>query len=130
MLNDFVDPKGLMPLEHGDGLFEPHRRLLAAARSSGARVIWVCDTHAPDDREFDKRAVHCLTGTWAAAIVPATSEPIYLSAGDLDEAIVMAIASADENSDANVRGGAFEKIDAFRQGVLGGLAVCSTITTK
>ena len=72
----------------------------------------------------------CLTGTWAAAIVPATSEPIYLSAGDLDEAIVMAIASADENSDANVRGGAFEKIDAFRQGVLGGLAVCSTITTK
>ena len=53
-----------------------------------------------------------------------------MSYRDLDEAIVMAIASADENSDANVRGGAFENIDAFRQGVLGGLAVCSTITTK
>lgn len=68
MLNDFVDPKGRMPLAEGDRLFEPHLRLLAAARSSGARVIWVCDTHAPDDREFDKREVHCLTGTWGADI--------------------------------------------------------------
>ena len=81
MLNDFVDPAGLMPLEHGDGLFEPHRRLLEAARSSGARVIWVCDTHAPDDREFDKRAVHCLTGTWGAAI------PEALGARDDEERV-------------------------------------------
>lgn len=72
----------------------------------------------------------CLTGAWAAAIVPATSEPIYLSAGDLDEAVVMAITASDPSSDDNVRGGAFEKIDAFRQGVLGGLSVCSTITAS
>lgn len=80
----------------------------------------------------EQRALYndCLTGTWAAAIVPSTSEPIYLSAGDLDEAIVMAIDVADASSSDNLNGGAFEKIDAFRQGVLGGLAVCSTITSK
>lgn len=68
MLNDFVDLKGLMPLEGGEVLFPPHLRLLDTARRTGARVIWVCDTHAPDDREFDKREVHCLTGTWGAEI--------------------------------------------------------------
>lgn len=68
MLNDFLDPAGRMPLAGGEVLYPPHLRLLEAARSSGARVIWVCDTHAPDDREFDKREVHCLTGTWGAAI--------------------------------------------------------------
>ena len=68
MLNDFVDPEGKMPLDGGEVLFPPHHALLEAARAAGARVIWVCDTHAPDDREFDKRAVHCLTGTWGAEI--------------------------------------------------------------
>lgn len=75
MLNDFLDPSGLMPLVGGEVLYDPHHRLLDAAREAGARVIWVCDTHAPDDREFDKRAVHCLTGTWGAQIAPALAAP-------------------------------------------------------
>jgi hypothetical protein len=50
---------------------------------------------------------------------------LELSAGDLDEAIVTAIATADERTDTDVNGAAFEKIDAFRTGVLGGLNVCN-----
>ncbi len=71
----------------------------------------------------------CLTGAWVAHIVPPIptdrENRLELSAGDLDEAIVTAIATADEQSDTDVNGGAFEKIDAFRTGVLGGLNVCN-----
>ncbi len=69
MLNDFLEPEGAMPLLEGRSLYEPCRRLLEAARSAGARVIWVCDEHPVDDREFDKRSVHCIKGTWGAEIV-------------------------------------------------------------
>ncbi|MGB8861330.1 MAG: neutral zinc metallopeptidase [Ilumatobacteraceae bacterium] len=70
----------------------------------------------------------CLTGAWVAFIVPPIPEDrtntLQLSAGDLDEAVITAIALSDASTDTNVRGSAFEKIDAFRTGVLGGLNVC------
>ena len=52
-------------------------------------------------------------------------DTLLLSAGDLDEAVVTAIARSDLATDTNVLGSAFEKIDAFRKGVLGGLNVCA-----
>jgi ureidoacrylate peracid hydrolase len=69
MLNDFLEPEGAMPLLEGRRLYEPIRRLLKAARVAGARVIWICDEHLPTDREFEKRSVHCLQGSWGAEIV-------------------------------------------------------------
>jgi ureidoacrylate peracid hydrolase len=69
MLNDFLEPGGAMPLLEGRRLYDPIRRLLDTARENGAYVIWVCDEHPPLDREFEKRAVHCLKGTWGAEIV-------------------------------------------------------------
>jgi ureidoacrylate peracid hydrolase len=69
MLNDFLEPEGAMPLLEGRRLYEPIRRLLKTARESGSRVIWVCDEHLPTDREFEKRSVHCLQGSWGAEIV-------------------------------------------------------------
>ncbi len=70
MLNDFLDRDGAMPLPEGQALYAPIRQLLAAARENEMPVIWVCDDHPPDDKEFDKRAVHCLRGSWGAEIVP------------------------------------------------------------
>ena len=74
----------------------------------------------------------CLTGAWVAYIVPPIPETredtLQLSAGDLDEAVITAIARSDASSDTNVSGSAFEKIDAFRTGVLGGLNVCRDST--
>jgi ureidoacrylate peracid hydrolase len=69
MLNDFLEPEGAMPLLEGRKLFEPINRLLAAARRRGSPVIWVCDEHPEFDREFEKRSVHCLQGSWGAEIV-------------------------------------------------------------
>jgi predicted metalloprotease len=74
----------------------------------------------------------CLTGAWVASIVPRVQDdrkdPLKLSAGDLDEAIVTAIARSDEHSDTDVNGSPFEKIGAFRTGVLGGLNACRDTT--
>jgi len=68
----------------------------------------------------------CLTGAWVRDNLPPQPEgrPLYLSAGDLDEAIVTAIARGDPSTDTDVNGSAFEKTDAFRAGVLGGMQAC------
>ena len=70
----------------------------------------------------------CLTGAWAKDIVPpipdARVDKTALSAGDLDEAIVTAIVHSDDTTDADVNGTAFQKIDSFRAGVLGGMQAC------
>ncbi|MDP9464630.1 MAG: neutral zinc metallopeptidase [Actinomycetota bacterium] len=70
----------------------------------------------------------CLTGAWSKDISPPIppdrEDQTSLSAGDLDEAIVTAIVRSDETADTDVNGSAFEKIDAFRAGVLGGMQAC------
>jgi predicted metalloprotease len=75
----------------------------------------------------------CLTGAWAKDIVPPIptdrKDTTVLAAGDLDEAVVTAIIHSDPSSDTNVNGSAFEKIDAFRSGVLGGLSACQSRIT-
>jgi predicted metalloprotease len=77
----------------------------------------------------------CLVGAWIVDIVPVVNadntigprnpnQEILLSAGDLDEAIITAVALGDEATNTNVIGSAFEKIDSFRAGALGGLSAC------
>jgi len=75
----------------------------------------------------------CLTGAWVNTVVPIDfqlpqprldTRTVRVSPGDLDEAIQTLLIVADIGSDDDVLGDAFEKIDAFRTGVLGGLAVC------
>jgi len=48
-----------------------------------------------------------------------------VSPGDLDEAVRTAILIGDLGVDDNVLGSPFEKIDAFRDGVIGGLDACA-----
>jgi predicted metalloprotease len=68
----------------------------------------------------------CLTGAWIKDDLPPTPKDrqLSLSAGDLDEAIVTAIVRGDKTSDTNVNGTSFEKVDAFRSGVLSGMQAC------
>ena len=69
----------------------------------------------------------CLTGVWVAWTIPKVEgRKLYLSAGDLDEAVITAIILSDPTTDTNVHGSAFEAVDAFRTGVLGGLQECQT----
>jgi hypothetical protein len=75
----------------------------------------------------------CLTGAWVKTVIPiefrlpeprSEDRTVSVSAGDLDEAILTVILLADLSSEDNILGSAFEKIDAFRQGVIGGLDAC------
>jgi nicotinamidase-related amidase len=42
------------------------RDLLAAHRQEGSLIIFVADSHAPDDLEFQLFPPHCITGTRGA----------------------------------------------------------------
>jgi len=76
----------------------------------------------------------CLTGAWVKTTIrgddgtlPLPRDPareVSVSAGDLDEAIQTIIGLSDETSTDDVNGGLFEKIDAFRDGVVNGLDYC------
>lgn len=72
MLNDFCKPGGAMVLPDCDRLLAPQQQVIAAARAAGAVVVFVNDGHRPDlrdDREFQKRAPHCIEGTWGARVI-------------------------------------------------------------
>jgi predicted metalloprotease len=76
----------------------------------------------------------CLTGGWVKTVTPinfvlpqprlATRDSVRISAGDLDEAIQTVLVIGDTGVDDNVIGNAFEKIDAFRTGVIDGTDAC------
>jgi predicted metalloprotease len=75
----------------------------------------------------------CLTGAWVLHIIPQPDgsqidpdQAIVLSPGDLDEAVTTAVKFGDENASTNRIGSAFEKIEWFRKGVIGGLDACAT----
>ncbi len=77
----------------------------------------------------------CLAGAWVQTVIPvddglptprAEGRSSVVSPGDLDEAIRTAIVIGDLGIDDNVIGSPFEKIDAFRSGVIGGLDACAT----
>jgi predicted metalloprotease len=72
-------------------------------------------------------ATDCLSGLWTADTLPQNraADEFRLSAGDLDEAIVTAIAVSDSTSDTNERGSAFEKTAAYRRGVIDALGGAS-----
>jgi len=75
----------------------------------------------------------CLVGMWSGDILPFNTDPvvpdsestprIVLSPGDLDEAIRTALSLGDSD-DGRTMGAPFDKVDAFRQGVLFGFDGC------
>jgi predicted metalloprotease len=74
-------------------------------------------------------ASDCLTGAWVSDIIPRDGalppRGVYISPGDLDEAIQTALVVGDVNSTDDRIGSGFEKIAAFRQGVLEGIPACT-----
>jgi ureidoacrylate peracid hydrolase len=72
MLNDFLKPGGKMVLDIGKVIIEPSSRLLERARNNRIPIVYVNDSHRPglrQDREFKKRAEHCIEGTWGAEVI-------------------------------------------------------------
>jgi predicted metalloprotease len=69
----------------------------------------------------------CLAGAWAGAgptgSDDATVQPLALSGSDLDEAVAGLLASSHHGGGVHRRS-AFDRVDAFRRGYVGGVASC------
>jgi len=46
------------------------RRLLEEETAKGSRIVFLCDSHDPDDKEFEMFPPHCVRGTEEAEIIP------------------------------------------------------------
>lgn len=71
MLNDFVLPGAPLEVPAARTVIPAIRRELDRAHAEGRPVIYVCDRHAPDDREFSKFhwPAHAVAGTPGAGVV-------------------------------------------------------------
>jgi len=71
MLNDFVLPGAPLEVPETRKIINNIKREADAARAAGNPVIYVCDTHAPDDKEFRKFGwpPHAVKGTKGAEVI-------------------------------------------------------------
>jgi nicotinamidase-related amidase len=49
------------------------RRLIEREHARGSKVLFICDTHDPDDLEFKMFPVHCVRGTRETEVIPELS---------------------------------------------------------
>jgi len=71
MLEDFVREGGALEVPSARGVIENIRELIGYARRKGSPVIFICDSHEPDDPEFKKFGwpPHAVKGTTGAKII-------------------------------------------------------------
>jgi len=71
MLNDFVLAGAPLEVPHTREILPAIQRRIADARKEGIPVIYLCDAHAADDREFSRMdwPPHAVAGTPGAEIV-------------------------------------------------------------
>lgn len=71
MLNDFVLPGAPLEVPETRAVIPNIRREIDRAHTAGIPVLYLCDNHAPDDREFVKFGwpVHAVQGTKGAEVV-------------------------------------------------------------
>src|SRR6476469_2240717 len=75
MLRGFLEPG--RPLDCGEtarAIVSAVRRRIEEEMARGATVLWVADSHAPDDAEFAMFPPHCIRGTAEAEVIPALAD--------------------------------------------------------
>lgn len=72
--NDFADPGGALAVAGGDAIIPFLNSQVAAARGSGALVVYTQDWHPPVTPHFARDGgiwpVHCVMETWGAELHP------------------------------------------------------------
>jgi len=72
--NDFADPGGSLYVAGGDDIIPAVNDEIHAARAGGATVVLTQDWHPPATAHFTSEGggwpVHCVRGTWGAALHP------------------------------------------------------------
>ena len=71
MLNDFVDERGALFCGPAARRIIPFvAQKIAEFRQQGQPIIYLRDSHSPDDREFEAFPPHCMRGSWGGEIIP------------------------------------------------------------
>ena len=81
MLNDFVLPGSPLEVPEARTIIPAIKKEIDKAHAAGYPVIYLCDAHAPDDREFSKFGwpAHAVKDTRGAAVV----DDLKPAAGDI-----------------------------------------------
>ncbi|MBC7328691.1 cysteine hydrolase [bacterium] len=69
MLNDFVHPNGALYAPSTREIITNIKKKIEEARGKGWLVIYICDSHRPDDNEFLIFPPHCIEGSWGAEVI-------------------------------------------------------------
>ena len=70
MLEDFIDEKGLLTTgEAGTAIIDFIKEKITEYRKGGNPIIYICDNHETDDKEFDMFPSHCVSGTKGSEII-------------------------------------------------------------
>ena len=71
MVVGFLEPsRNLYSGDDARAIIPNVQRLIEREQAQGSRVIFICDTHEPDDLEFQMFPVHCVAGTDECELVP------------------------------------------------------------
>ena len=69
MLNDFVLESAPLEVPAARGIVNNIASAISEAKQAGAKVVYVCDAHDPEDKEFSEWPKHCVRGTPGAQVV-------------------------------------------------------------
>lgn len=69
MLNDFVEKGARLEAPASRTIIPNIQKRIKEARQRGAIIIYVCDAHDPNDKEFTKWPAHAIVGTKGAEII-------------------------------------------------------------
>ncbi|NIM90068.1 MAG: isochorismatase family protein [Candidatus Aminicenantes bacterium] len=70
MLNDFLNPDGALYCGDSARKIIPFvKQKIEEFHKNGDSVVFICDSHDPDDLEFKMFPKHCVTGTTGAEII-------------------------------------------------------------
>ncbi|MHA1208680.1 MAG: cysteine hydrolase family protein [Candidatus Freyarchaeota archaeon] len=69
MLNDFILEGAPLEVPKGREIIEPIKRLIEQGRKKNIPIIYVADSHDPDDREFEIWPPHAVKNTKGAEVI-------------------------------------------------------------
>jgi len=69
MLNDFVLDGAPLKVPKIERIIKPIKREIEKARSEGYQVIYICDSHEKDDKEFELFPPHAIRNTEGARVI-------------------------------------------------------------
>jgi hypothetical protein len=70
MINDHLRPGGPLEVPRARDIVAALKVRLDEARRKAVPVLYACDSHEPDDPDFDEWPLHALKGTEGAAVWP------------------------------------------------------------